>query len=150
MTGELEPCAACGIGKVQRAKIPKEAPSTEFDICERVHVDLRGPTDPSLGNSRYGMMITDRFSRYKWVKFMRTKGEAAQKFEEWIQDWVNPKDLKIKFVRTDNGGEFIGKDFKKILRSFAITQEFTAPRTPEQNAIVERSISLIYRNAIIN
>ena len=53
-------------------------------------------------------------------------------------------------MRTDNGGEFIGKDFKKILRSFAITQEFTAPRTPEQNAIVERSISLIYRNAIIN
>ncbi len=27
LTGELEPCAACGIGKVQRAKIQKEAPS---------------------------------------------------------------------------------------------------------------------------
>ncbi|XP_074347328.1 uncharacterized protein LOC141686177 [Apium graveolens] len=40
-------------------------------------------------------------------------------------------------IRSDHGGEF-EKDFVTFCKSRGITHEFTAPRTPQQNGVVER------------
>ncbi|GJY70939.1 retrovirus-related pol polyprotein from transposon TNT 1-94 [Tanacetum coccineum] len=43
-----------------------------------------------------------------------------------------------RFVRTDNGTEFVNKDLTDFYASIGITHEKTVPRTPQQNGVVKR------------
>ncbi|GJY71134.1 retrovirus-related pol polyprotein from transposon TNT 1-94 [Tanacetum coccineum] len=44
----------------------------------------------------------------------------------------------VRFVRTDNGTEFVNKNLTDFYESVGITHEKTVPRTPQQNGVVER------------
>ena len=50
----------------------------------------------------------------------------------------NQKDKKIKRLRSDRGGEYGSSLLKSFCEKNGIVHEVTAPRTPEQNGIVER------------
>ena len=40
-------------------------------------------------------------------------------------------------VRTDNGGEYMGKEFQAICSKLGIIHETTPPYTPELNGVAE-------------
>ena len=83
---------------------------------ELIHVDLLVGTTRSLGESiKYLLIIVDDYSRYTWGIGLKKKDEAVVQFRRWRramrarygEKW--PVD-KIKFVRSDNGGEFISDE----------------------------------------
>ena len=41
-------------------------------------------------------------------------------------------------MRSDNGGEFTSKDFIHFYENHGIKRQFSSPRTPQQNGVVER------------
>ncbi|GJT11081.1 retrovirus-related pol polyprotein from transposon TNT 1-94 [Tanacetum coccineum] len=43
--------------------------------------------------------------------------------------------VSVRFVRTDNGTEFVNKDLTDYYESVGITHEKTVPRTPQQNGV---------------
>ncbi|CAI7789477.1 unnamed protein product, partial [Closterium sp. NIES-54] len=45
---------------------------------------------------------------------------------------------KVKVIRTDNGGEFIGADFEAVLKKKGIQHQLTVPYNPQQNGVAER------------
>ena len=45
---------------------------------------------------------------------------------------------KLKALCSDNGGEYIAKEFKDFCATRGIKREFTAPYTPAQNGVAER------------
>ncbi|CAI7735083.1 unnamed protein product [Closterium sp. NIES-53] len=45
---------------------------------------------------------------------------------------------KVKEIRTDNGGEFIGNDFEVVLKKKGIQHQLTVPYNPQQNGVAER------------
>ncbi|KAG9454908.1 hypothetical protein H6P81_007812 [Aristolochia fimbriata] len=45
---------------------------------------------------------------------------------------------EVKCLRTDNGGEFTGRDFKDFCKNEGIVRHFTTPGTPHQNGVAER------------
>ncbi|CAI7829661.1 unnamed protein product [Closterium sp. NIES-54] len=45
---------------------------------------------------------------------------------------------KVKVIRTDNGGEFIGTDFERELERKGIEHQLTLPYNPRQNGMAER------------
>ncbi|CAI7843644.1 unnamed protein product [Closterium sp. NIES-53] len=45
---------------------------------------------------------------------------------------------KVKVIRTDNGGEFIGADFEVVLKKKGIQHQLTVPYNPQQNGVAER------------
>ncbi|MBW0581113.1 hypothetical protein O181_120828, partial [Austropuccinia psidii MF-1] len=47
--------------------------------------------------------------------------------------------VKIKTVVSDNGGEFINKDFLNLFEKSGIIHLPTAPYTPQQNPVAERA-----------
>ncbi|CAA0816053.1 Unknown protein [Striga hermonthica] len=49
------------------------------------------------------------------------------------------KDSKLKASRTDRGGEFTSNEFKQYCEQMRIKRYLTAPYSPQQNGIVERS-----------
>ena len=71
------------------------------------------------------------------VAFMSHKFEAIDKFKN--QAVVEGESgLKIAVLRTDRGGEYMGKKFKEFLREQKIKHVKTIANTPEQNGISER------------
>ena len=44
----------------------------------------------------------------------------------------------IKILRSDSGGEYVFRDFKKYCKENGIQQQFTVSHTPQQNGIAER------------
>jgi transposase InsO family protein len=48
------------------------------------------------------------------------------------------KELKISKVRSDHAGEFENEPFETFCEKYGIVHEFSYPRTPQQNGVVER------------
>ena len=48
------------------------------------------------------------------------------------------KGLNIVSLRSDLGGEFQNESFEKFYEENGIHNNFSAPRTPQQNGVVER------------
>ncbi|CAI7875549.1 unnamed protein product [Closterium sp. NIES-53] len=105
-----------------------------------VHMDVVGPTRaPSLSGSRYFLTIVDDHTRAVWVYPLKTKGEvAAAVLKEWMPRAQRESGHKVKVIRTDNGGEFIGADFESVLKKKGIQHQLTVPYNPQQNGVAER------------
>ena len=46
--------------------------------------------------------------------------------------------LPGKVLRSDNGGEYTGKQFQEYLKSEGVRHELTVPKSPQQNGVAER------------
>ncbi|CAI7782383.1 unnamed protein product [Closterium sp. NIES-54] len=103
-------------------------------------MDVVGPTRaPSLSGSRYFLTIVDDHTRAVWVYPLKTKGEVAVAvLKEWMPRAQRESGHKVKVIRTDNGGEFIGADFESMLKKKGIQHQLTVPYNPQQNGVAER------------
>ncbi|CAI7889755.1 unnamed protein product [Closterium sp. NIES-54] len=99
-----------------------------------VHMDVVGLTKaPSLSGSRYFLTIVDDHTRAVWVYPLKTKGEVAVAvLKEWMPRARRESGHKVKMIRTDNGGEFIGADFEAELKNKGIQHQLTVPYNPQQ------------------
>ena len=50
----------------------------------------------------------------------------------------NETDLKIKCLRSDNGGEFTSKLFQQLCEENGMKRQFSTAWTPQQNGVAER------------
>jgi len=50
----------------------------------------------------------------------------------------NTKKSNIGSIRSDHGGDFQNEKFSKFCEKMRILHNFSAPRTPQQNGVVER------------
>jgi transposase InsO family protein len=51
---------------------------------------------------------------------------------------IQGTNLKIKFLRSDNGGEFTSNEFMYLCEEKGIKIQFSTTKTPQQNGVVER------------
>ncbi|GJX78456.1 retrovirus-related pol polyprotein from transposon TNT 1-94 [Tanacetum coccineum] len=99
-------------------------------------MDLCGPMRVQTINGK--KYIVSDYSWFMWVKFLRSKDETPAvviKFLKQIQVSLNKT---IRFIRTDNGTEFVNKTLYDHYEKVGIFHQKTVPRTPQQNGVVER------------
>ncbi|GJW50213.1 hypothetical protein Tco_0091564 [Tanacetum coccineum] len=102
-------------------------------------MDLFGPTSvSSLNHKWYCLVVTDDFSRFTWTFFLKTKNETSSILRNFITEIENLKDLKVKIIRCDNGGEFKNREMDEFCTKKGIKREFSNARTPQQNGVAER------------
>ena len=143
-------CGACQMGMQTKASYHKVNVIATSRCLELLHVDLMGPIKTeSLGGKRYIMVIVDDFSRYTWVEFLREKSEACEKLEIFCKKLQNEKRALIVKIRNDYGKEFENARFKSFCAKNGIKREFSAPKTPQQNGVIERKNWVIQEMARI-
>ena len=141
-------CGACQMGKQTKASHQKVNMIATSRCLELLHIDLMGPTrTESLGGKRYIMVIVDDFSRYTWVEFLREKLEACEKLEILCKKLQNEKGVPIVKIRSDHRKEFDDARFESFCAKNGIKREFLAPKTPQQNEVVERKNRVIQEMA---
>ncbi|GJX42281.1 putative ribonuclease H-like domain-containing protein [Tanacetum coccineum] len=132
-------CVACQKGKQHKASCKAKSVSSISHSLQLLHMDLFGPTSVrSLNHKTYCLVITDDFSRFSWVFFLRTKDETSGILKDFIRQIENQLNQKVKTIRSDNGTEFKNKDVIEFCGSKGIKREYSNARTPQQNGVAER------------
>jgi len=132
-------CGACQKGKIVKSSFKAKDIVSTFRPLKLLHIDLFGPVNTaSLYGSKYGLIIVDDYSRWTWVKFLRSKDCAYDVFSSFCTQIQSKKEMKILKVKSDHGGEFENEPFESFYEKHGIIHEFSSPRTPQQNGVVER------------
>ena len=118
---------------MSRKPFPKSVDSKANDALDLVYSDVCGPMTETLGGARYFVSFTDDYSRCSRVFFMREKSDVLKKFKEFEAEVTNDKGKRIKALRTDNGGEYVSKEFTEYLKMKGIRHQRTTPYSPQQN-----------------
>ncbi|GJX86133.1 integrase, catalytic region, zinc finger, CCHC-type containing protein [Tanacetum coccineum] len=132
-------CFACQLGKSGKATHKPKTINTIMEVLHTLHMDLCGQMRvQSINGKKYIMVIVDDYSRFTWVKFLRSKDETPAFVINLLKQLQVGLNKNVGFVRTDNGTEFVNKVLIDYYENVGITHEKTAPRTPQQNGVVER------------
>nr|GFB49023.1 retrovirus-related Pol polyprotein from transposon TNT 1-94 [Tanacetum cinerariifolium] len=82
-------CSACAMGKSTRKTHKPKSEDTTQEKLYLLHMDLCGPMRvESVNGKKYILVIVDDYSRFTWVKFLRSKDETLNfiiKFLKMIQ-----------------------------------------------------------------
>ncbi|GJV21060.1 retrovirus-related pol polyprotein from transposon TNT 1-94 [Tanacetum coccineum] len=124
-------CSACQLGKSKKHTHKPKTENTNLEVLNTLHMDLCGPMRvQTINGKKYILVIVDDYSRFTWVKFLRSKDETPTvviKFLKQIQVGLNKT---VRFIRTDNGTEFVNKTLYDYYESIGIFHQKTIPRTP--------------------
>lgn len=132
-------CEGCVEGKIHRKPFKSIGEIRTKRRLQLVHSDVCGPMrTKSIDGCRYFVTFIDDYSRCCKVYFMKQKCEVLDKFKEFEMIFTNECGQNIGRLRTDNGGEYVSKEFEEYLKTKGIHHETTVPYTPEQNGVAER------------
>nr|GEW73340.1 ribonuclease H-like domain-containing protein [Tanacetum cinerariifolium] len=106
-------CSACVIGKSKKKSHKPKSEDTNQEKLYLLHMDLCGPMRvESINGKKYILVIVDDYSRFTWVKSLRSKNETLDfiiKFLKMIQ--VRLK-VPVCRIRIDNGTEFVNQTLR--------------------------------------
>lgn len=82
---------------------------------ELICIDICGPArEKILKGEMYFMLLIDDFTRATWIVLLKEKMEALKHFKKFKAQVENKKDLKIKCLRLDKGGEYTSTEFEEF------------------------------------
>ncbi|KAD3067056.1 hypothetical protein E3N88_34936 [Mikania micrantha] len=134
-----ENCTACLKGKQHKVSFPPIGDSKSTGCLQLLHMDLFGPVQiMSMAKKKYCLVIVDDYSKFVWTFFLHSKGEVAKAIMNFVLFAEKQYSIPIKCVRSDNGTEFRNHLLDEFYLSKGIQRQYSIPRTPEQNGVVER------------
>ncbi|GMF33983.1 unnamed protein product [Phytophthora lilii] len=109
------------------------------DVLDLVPSDVMGPMQTKTpGGCMYVVTFIDDCSRHVTVYFMKAKSEVLSKFMIFKAVIENATGMAIKRLRSNNGGEYTGRQFTDYLNRSGIKHKKTVLYTPQQNGLAER------------
>nr|GFB10430.1 Gag-Pol polyprotein [Tanacetum cinerariifolium] len=124
-------CSVCAMGKSTKKSHKPKSEDTNQEKLYLLHMDLCGPMHvESVNGKKYILVIVDDYSRFTWVKFLRSKDETPMfiiKFLKMIQVRLN---VPVQHIRTDNGTEFVNqklRDYYEEVTTMASEQSSSGP-----------------------
>ncbi|GJY31970.1 retrovirus-related pol polyprotein from transposon TNT 1-94 [Tanacetum coccineum] len=132
-------CSACQLGKSKKFSHQPKSENTNMEVLHTLHMDLCGPMRvQSIKGKKYILVIVDDYSRFTWVKFLRSKDETLEFVTNFLKQIQVGLNKTVRFIRTDNGTEFVNQVMSEYYEGVGIFHQTSIPRTPQQNGIVER------------
>nr|GEW71200.1 retrovirus-related Pol polyprotein from transposon TNT 1-94 [Tanacetum cinerariifolium] len=132
-------CSACAMGKSKKKSHKTKSEDTNQEKLYLLHMDLYRPMCvESINGKKYILVIIDDYSRFTWVKCLRSKDEAPDfiiKFLKMIQVQLK---VSVRRIQTDNGTEFVNQTLREYYEQVGISHETLVARSPQQNDVVER------------
>jgi len=142
------PCQQCDAAGIR--KMPIQSRSTRpFEKTKgTVHVDLHGPLTISKGGATWILAVRHAISGLLVLRFAANKGEASREaLKEALLAIMRVYSVKIHFLRSDRGGEFLSTDVSLWLTQQAIQHQPTESESSRRNGMVETVWSIIIPRA---
>ncbi|GKD53100.1 retrovirus-related pol polyprotein from transposon TNT 1-94 [Tanacetum coccineum] len=108
-------CLTCALGKSKKSSHQPKAEDTNQEKLYLLHIDLCVPMRiESINGKKYILVIVDDYSRFTWVKFMRSKDEAPNAIIKSIKNIQVRLNATVCNVRADTGTEFVNPTKKHL------------------------------------
>ena len=132
-------CEACEKGKSKKASHRSKDMTNISEPLQLIHMDLFGPVNVmSVSRKRFALVMVDDYSKYTWVLFLHSKDETPQLIINHVKKIELETNLPVRLIRSNNGTEFKNSVLNDFCTEKGISRQFSAPRTPQQNGVVER------------
>ncbi|CAI7899012.1 unnamed protein product [Closterium sp. NIES-54] len=123
------PCPSCSSYSEATAKAP----------LDDVVMDVVGPLKLGAAGAEYFLTIVDVYTRMTWVYVLSKKSDVAETVKtDWLPMVERQQDRLVKAIRTNQGGQFMSKEFSLWLKKNDIRHSLTMPYSPAMNGIAER------------
>nr|GEY81538.1 hypothetical protein [Tanacetum cinerariifolium] len=124
-------CSACQLGNSKKHTHKPKAENTIMEVLHTLHMDLcRLMQVQSINGKKYILVIIDDYSRFKWVKFLRSNDETPEfviKFLTQIQVGLNKI---VRFIYTNNSTKFVNQVLTDFYEKVGIFHQKSVLRTP--------------------
>lgn len=144
-------CSECAIGKITRQPVtivPIEAPKpgilVYMDLSHRFTVASRA------GGAHQYMNIVDACSKSNYIGLLVTKPEALEHFKRFHARMTGLGHSIVTVVADNDKAEFRSAAFLAYLTEKGIQPRYSAPNTPVQNHLAERTMDVMNRGIITN
>ena len=89
-----------------------------------LHLDVWGPyMYPTINKCQYFLTIVDDYSRATWTYLLSNEHHVSTTFQIFHTSVKTQFQATIKFIRTNNGIEFINSSFNNYLQTHGITHQ---------------------------
>nr|GFB12776.1 putative ribonuclease H-like domain-containing protein [Tanacetum cinerariifolium] len=116
-------CSACAMGKSTKKSHNPKSEDTNQEKLYLLHMDLYGPMRvESINEKKYILVNVDDYSRFTWVKFLRSKDETPMfiiKFLKMIQ--------RLSHLNFDTINDLARNDLVACLPKFKYHKEHICP-----------------------
>lgn len=130
-------CDACEFAKHTRTSYASKGMKSVSPFV-LVHSDVWTCPVVSISGMKYFVTFIDCFSRMTWVYLMKHKDEVLKCFQDFCALVKTQFHTQVKVLRTDNGTEYVNKEFSNFLSTNGILHQTTCLDTPPQNGVAER------------
>ena len=114
----LNPCVDCLVGKHHRVSFASPKVPRKLVLLDRIYLDVCGPLKTKtphgaidvhvISGALYFVTFLDDCSRKIWAYPLKMKDQVVDIFKEF-HVWVErDTSQKMKYIRSDNGGEYMG------------------------------------------
>ncbi|GKE76487.1 retrovirus-related pol polyprotein from transposon TNT 1-94, partial [Tanacetum coccineum] len=133
-------CSACAMGKSKKKPHKPKSEDTNQEKLYLLHMDLCGPMRvASVNGKKYILVIVNDYSRFTWVKCLRSKDEAPNFIIKYLKMIQVRLKVPVQRIRTDNGTEFVNQTLREYYEKAGISHETSVARSLQQNCVVKRS-----------
>jgi len=130
-------CEHCVTSKQHRLKFQRSTAKSKSKL-DLIHSDVWESPAISLGGAKYLVSFIDDYSRRLWVFPIKKKSDVFPVFKEFKAQVELETGMKIKCLRSNNGGEYTDGDFIAFCKQEGVQRQFTVAYTPQQNGVAER------------
>ncbi|GKB21720.1 retrovirus-related pol polyprotein from transposon TNT 1-94 [Tanacetum coccineum] len=121
-------CSACQLGKSKKFSYRPKSKNTNMEVLHTLHMDLCGPMRvQSIKGKKYILVIVDDYSRFTWVKFLRSKDETPEFVTNFLKQIQVGLNKTVRFIRTDNGTEFVNQVMSEYYEGVGIFHQKSVP-----------------------
>ncbi|CAI7821607.1 unnamed protein product [Closterium sp. NIES-53] len=100
-------------------------------------------TFPDQGSDADDVLAVDRKTLFVWVRPVAKKSDVLLEFQKWLVLVERQTKKSVLQLRSDRGGEFLGKKFTDFVDGQGIVHDLTCPYTPQQNGMAEREMRTV-------
>ncbi|CAI7750795.1 unnamed protein product [Closterium sp. NIES-54] len=129
-TGADPPCVSCVRGKLARHTFPAKGSNTEEALAV-VHIDLCRPFRVAAKDGSMNfLLLKDCHTQFVWVMPVAKKSDVLREFQKWLVLVERQMKKSVMMLRSDRGGEFLGKEFTDFIDGKGIVHDLTCPYPP--------------------
>ena len=147
LTGKWQICEHCTQAKIRQQNIGHGSNQPSKVKGERLYIDVSNIKGRSYGGTKFWNLIVDEATRMKWSVCLKQKSDLGKEMVKFLRELHKKDKVTVKYIRCDNSGEN-----KKLMELCKTTNglahihfKFTARNTPQQNGVVERAFTTLYR-----
>ena len=130
-------CEACNTCKQERQPFPKVS-NRVTELMELVHTDIAGPFKLGHKGERYFVTVLEDSSTMAFATCIGMKSQAAKAVKDMIQRLEAMTGKQLRFLRSDNGPEYLSREVVAWLEDKGIQSEHTVVYSSQQNGKAER------------